>query len=104
MGREEFLAQFKARHCYLVDLFRMRGRNIQKANKEERQNAVRQLTRFLQVERPRIITPVLKRIQKSVFEAFQGSRIQARFKPLVYPTRQYIPQYQSGLQAILSEF
>ena len=102
-GREEFLAQFKAKQCYLTDLFPQRGRTIQKTNKLDRRKAVNQLTNLLQEEKPKVITPVLKRIWKPVEDALENSRTQARFKPLIYPTRHYIPQYTTGLHDILAK-
>ncbi len=102
-GREEFLAEFKAKQCYLTDLFQSRGKKILKTNKLEKREAVEQVTDLLQVEKPKIVAPVLRRIRKPVELALENSCTLARFMPLTYPTRQYIPQYRSGLATILSK-
>ena len=101
--REEFLAQFRASHCYLTDLFKQRGQTIHNADRGERQEGIRQLTRILQKEKPRMVTSVLKRIQRPVEDAVRRAGIRVSCRSLYYPTRQYIPLYRSGLQAILSE-
>jgi arsenate reductase-like glutaredoxin family protein len=101
-SREEFLSQFKAKQCYLTDLLQQRGKTVQKADMEEKQAAQRQLTSLLQEEKPRIVAPVLKRIRRLTEQLLEESRIHARLVPLTYPTRQYIPEYQSGLQIVLS--
>ncbi len=102
-SREEFLAQLKARHCYLTDLFKQRGQTIHKADKPERQKAVRQLTNILQKEKPRVVISVLKRIQEPVEEAVRRADVRVSHRSIYYPTRQFIPRYRSGLHAILSE-
>ena len=102
-NRHDFLAHFKTRGCYLVDLFKERGKTVFKATKREKETAVIDLSIFVQEAKPRIVLSVLKRTSKLVEEAVKKAQLVVRYKVLPYPTRNYVTKYRSGLKEALLE-
>ncbi len=101
--RQDFLRQFKSKGCYLVDLFRNRGKTVYKASERERETAVIVLSSFIQEAKPRMVVSVLKRTRKLVEEAIQKDQLVVRYKALPYPTRNYVMEYCYGLREFLAE-
>jgi len=101
--RQEFLADFQAKGCYLYDLFKERGKTYPPTTREERNAAVQGLHIFLQEEQPKLLVSTLRRISRLVEEAVKTSQLKVEYGSLPYPTRQYIPEYSSRLGAILSD-
>jgi hypothetical protein len=99
--REEFLDHFKSLGCYLIDLFKERGKTVHDAGIHEKEIAVRELNAFIQEVKPRFVLSVLKRTGKLVQEAVNRTDL-VRFKVLPYPTRNYVRHYSDGLIDVLS--
>lgn len=102
--RMDFLNQFKAKRCYLYDLFGPRGKTILRADRREQEAAVEKLSNLLRQEKPKITVSVLKRTSKLVRRVIERAQIPVNFRTLPYPTRNYVTQYRSGLAAILTSF
>ncbi len=99
--REEFLGHFKLLGCYLIDLFKERGKTVHDASIREKEIAVRELNAFIQEVNPRFVVSVLKRTSKLVQEAVNKTHL-ARFRVLPYPTRNHVRHYSDGLIDVLS--
>ena len=104
IDRKDFLNQFKRKGCYLHDLFKPRGKTILRADRREREVAVEKLSNLLQQEKPKITVSVLKRTSKLVGRAIERAQIPVDYRTLLYPTRNYVTQYRSGLAEILTSF
>lgn len=103
-NRRDFLSLFKRRGCYLHDLFGPRGKTILRTDRKEREAAVEKLSDLLRQEKPKTTVSVLKRTSKLVTAAIERAQIATTYRTLPYPTRNYAPQYRSGLAAILTSF
>ena len=103
MNRTEFLHDFTSKGCYLVDLFKKRGRTVHKVTPKEKEIAVVALSSFIREVKPVIVVAVLKRINKLAQKAVNRSQISLRYEVLPYPTRNCIAKYTSGLKGFLSE-
>ena len=102
--RRDFLSHFKRRGCYLYDLFGPRGKTILRADRREQEAAVGKLSNLLRQEKPKITVSVLTRTSKLVREEIKRAQTTVNYRTIPYPTRNYAPQYRSGLTAILTSF
>ncbi len=101
-NRQAFLSHFQAKGCYLIDLFKQRGKTFPTTTREERNLAAVELGSLLQAEKPLLVASTLRRISRLVEEAVKTSRLTLEYRSLPYPTRQYIQEYRNKLGTILS--
>ena len=102
--RKDFLNHFKAKGCYLYDLFGPRGKTILRAAQRERETAIEKLSNLLRQEKPKITVSALQRTSKLVRRAVERAQTTVNYRTLPYPTRNYVTQYRSGLAEILTSF
>jgi len=102
-ARRDFLNDFQSKGCFLVDLFKGRGKTVYKATQQEKAAAVAALYSLIQDAKPRNVVSVLKRTSRLVEIAARGAQVSVLHKPLPYPTRNRIKEYASGLRLILSK-
>ena len=102
-ARRDFLNDFQSNGCFLVDLFKERGKTVNDATQQEKAAAVAALYSLIQDAKPRNVVSVLKRTSRLVEIAARGAKVPVLHKPLPYPTRNSIKEYSSGLRLILSK-
>jgi len=102
-AKRDFLNDFQSKGCFLVDLFKVRGKTVPKATQQEKAAAVAAMCSFIQDAKPRNVVSVLKRTSRLVEIAARGAKVPVLHKPLPYPTRNSIKEYSSGLRLILSK-
>jgi len=102
-ARRDFLNDFQSKGCYLVDLFKKRGKTVNDATQQEKAAAVSALRSLILDAKPRNVVSVLKRTSKLVEIATRGAEASVLHHPLPYPTRNSIKEYSSGLRLILSK-
>ena len=102
-AKRDFLNDFQSKGCFLVDLFKERGKTVYKATQQEKAAAVATLCSLIRDAKPRNVVSVLKRTSRLVEIAAREAKVPVRFKPLPYPTYKGIREYYSELHLIISE-
>jgi len=102
-GRQkDFLNFFRAKDCWLADLFEEKGKRVKESKREEIEERVEKLAELVRNKRPEVVVAVIKGIAGYVKKAVRCSHVRTRFRALPFPTYQK-EYFVRDLKGILEE-